>query len=75
MYAKEYSHNFHLILGLNSAYIFPVRRYSTYVYTKHVQGLLTDWKPADKPIFLYMAWQAVHEPMAVPDSYRVAYNR
>lgn len=31
--------------------------YSTHVYTKHVQGLLTNWKPADKPIFLYMAWQ------------------
>lgn len=48
--------------------------YSTHVYTKHVQGLLTDWTPADKPIFLYMAWQAVHEPLSVPDSYRVAYN-
>ena len=48
--------------------------YSTHVYTRHVQGLLSGWKPADAPIFLYMAWQAVHEPMSVPDSYRVAYK-
>ena len=31
--------------------------YSTHVYTRHVQGLLSGWKPADAPIFLYMAWQ------------------
>ena len=34
--------------------------YSTHVYTKHVQGLLTDWTPAQKPIFLYMAWQVTN---------------
>ena len=30
-------------------------------------------KPADKPIFLYMAWQAVHEPVQAPASYIAPY--
>lgn len=48
-------------------------RYSTHVYTKHVQGILESHKSGDKPIFIYMAWQAVHEPMQAPDSYLEPY--
>ena len=44
-------------------------RYSTTVYTEHVQGFINNWKPADKPIFTYLAYQAVHEPMDAPASY------
>jgi hypothetical protein len=49
-------------------------QYSTHVYTQHVQGILESHKSTDRPLFLYMAWQAVHEPMQAPDSYIAPYT-
>lgn len=43
--------------------------YSTHVYTAHVQEIITNWTTDSKPIFAYIAWQAVHEPLDVPASY------
>lgn len=43
--------------------------YSTHVYTRRVQQLLTGWRAGAPPLFLYVAWQAVHEPMAAPQRY------
>ena len=45
--------------------------YSTHAYATRAQNLITGWKAADPPLFVYLAWQAVHEPMTVPDSYLV----
>eukprot|EP01047_Picozoa_sp_COSAG01_P028449 COSAG01_NODE_1910_length_8928_cov_33.079964_4_plen_340_part_00 len=49
--------------------------YSTHAYTKRAQDIVTaaaaDAQSA--PIFGYIAWQAVHEPMAVPANYLEPY--
>jgi len=50
-------------------------QYSTHVYTQHAQGLLKAWKPGAAPLMIYLAWQAVHEPMAVPASYLKPYAK
>jgi arylsulfatase B len=39
------------------------------VYTSHVNGIVSAWQPGDAPVFAYVAWQAVHEPMQAPESY------
>ena len=31
--------------------------------------IVSAWKPGDAPVFAYVAWQAVHEPMQAPASY------
>ena len=56
-------------------------RYSTEVYTTHVEGLIASYgnarsknsAPKQKPLFVYLAWQAVHEPMDAPASYVAPY--
>ena len=48
-------------------------RYSTEVYAERAQSLIAKRSqvgPGDsRPLFLYLAWQAVHEPLEAPDSY------
>ena len=43
-------------------------QYSTHVYTKRVEQLIYDWRPGLAPLFIYVAWQAVHEPLELPPS-------
>ncbi|KAH9494554.1 hypothetical protein Btru_019838 [Bulinus truncatus] len=47
--------------------------YSTYVYTNKAMDVIRQAKP-DKPFFLYLAYQAVHSPMEVPDIYIEPYK-
>jgi len=48
--------------------------YSTHVYTRKAQELFEKWDTGDKPIFLYLAWQAVHEPLDVPAQYLTQFD-
>ena len=44
-------------------------RYSTHVYAERAVGLVQKWRRGDPPLFVYLAWQAVHEPMEAPPEY------
>ena len=37
------------------------------------QNILEAWSEGQPPIFVYQAWQAVHEPMDAPASYIAPY--
>ncbi len=47
--------------------------YSTAIYGKAAVGVIQQHDPAS-PLFLYLAFQAVHSPDQVPQSYIDAYN-
>ncbi|KAI8798545.1 arylsulfatase B [Biomphalaria glabrata] len=47
--------------------------YSTYVYTSKSIDIINKANP-EKPFFLYLAYQAVHSPMEVPDIYLEPYK-
>ncbi|GFO45151.1 arylsulfatase b [Plakobranchus ocellatus] len=48
--------------------------YSTLLYTHKAVDLLKGKTAADKPFFLYLAYQAVHSPMEAPESYIKPYE-
>lgn len=47
--------------------------YSTEMYTQRVQNILASHNPK-KPIFLYIAYQAVHSPLQAPGTYLENYK-
>ncbi|KAG9480254.1 hypothetical protein GDO78_011976 [Eleutherodactylus coqui] len=47
--------------------------YSTEMYTQRVQNILASHNPK-KPIFLYIAYQAVHSPLQAPGNYLENYK-
>lgn len=50
-------------------------RYSTEVYAERAQQLLVRRAdPSVAPLFLYLAWQAVHEPLEAPARYLAPYS-
>jgi arylsulfatase A-like enzyme len=49
--------------------------YSTHVYTRRAQNLIEQWEPSQPSLFVYLAWQAVHEPMTVPERYLEPYKK
>ena len=57
--------------------------YSTNLFTEKIQSIILEHKSSENPFFIYAAYQAVHEPLQVPDRYMekcssipyVAYNR
>ncbi len=46
--------------------------YTTHLLAQDAAQVIAD-QPADKPLFLYVAFNAVHSPYQVPDSYRKPY--
>ncbi len=46
--------------------------YTTHLIAKEASALITD-QPSDKPLFLYVPFNAVHAPYGVPDSYTAPY--
>uniref|UniRef100_A0A0B6Z776 Sulfatase N-terminal domain-containing protein n=1 Tax=Arion vulgaris TaxID=1028688 RepID=A0A0B6Z776_9EUPU len=48
--------------------------YSTHLYTRKAIDIVNSAKSADKPFFLYLAYQAVHSPMEVPPQYVKPYS-
>ena len=50
-------------------------KYSTYVYTDRAIDLIQSIDPSqDDPLFLYLAYQALHTPLQVPSKYRAPYK-
>lgn len=48
--------------------------YSTYIYTSRAVEIIKERTAASPPLFLYVAYQAVHSPDEVPQKYINAYN-
>lgn len=48
--------------------------YSTHLYTGKAVDIVKNASKADKPFFLYLAYQAVHTPMEVPERYTRPYS-
>lgn len=48
--------------------------YSTHVFTSGAVDVITNHDPATSPLFLYLAYQAVHAPDQVPPQYEAPYN-
>ncbi|RUS91746.1 hypothetical protein EGW08_000454 [Elysia chlorotica] len=48
--------------------------YSTLLYTEKAVQLIQSAATSEKPFFLYLAYQAVHDPLEAPDSYIKPYN-
>lgn len=48
--------------------------YSTELYTDRAVDRIQTYRPAKGPLFLYLAFQGVHEPYQVPDEYVLPYN-
>ena len=50
-------------------------RYSTTVFTEEAVRVVSDHDPALQPLFLYLAYQGVHAPAQVPQSYVDPYRK
>ena len=46
-----------------------VGNYSTNIFTKKIQDIIVNHNNSTEPFFIYAAYQAVHEPLQVPDNY------
>lgn len=48
--------------------------YSTHVYTREAISRIREHRNSERPLFLYLAYQAVHNPNAVPEEYTTRYS-
>ena len=50
--------------------------YSTHMFTEHAENIISRHaeKSSSSPLFLYMAYEAVHSPLEVPKSYEEKYS-
>ena len=46
-----------------------VGQYNTYLYSQHTIDIISKMKAQDNPFFIYLAYQSVHAPYSVPQSY------
>ena len=51
-------------------------QYSTHLYASRAERIIKQHAAAaaSGPLFMYLAWQAIHSPDEVPDAYRNAFN-
>ncbi|KAG9281164.1 arylsulfatase I [Astyanax mexicanus] len=49
-------------------------KYSTHLYTRRVRKILASHDPSERPIFLFLSFQAVHTPLQCPKEYIYPYR-
>lgn len=67
-YTPKYKTPPHFFDGLNEVEL-PPDFYSTKFYTDKMIGWIDSHREDGKPFFAYLAYQAVHQPLQVPDEY------
>ncbi|XP_072529707.1 arylsulfatase I [Salminus brasiliensis] len=49
-------------------------KYSTHLYTRRVRKILASHDPSERPLFIFLSFQAVHTPLQCPKEYIYPYR-